>query len=107
MAKKGSGELVVLEGGRSMLPSRDDLVLKLEEHRERALADGAYSAANQAIALQAKLMGMIVDKHQVERIGDFSEARTVEEVVQQVEMDYGTDAARVVASYHKRITARK
>jgi hypothetical protein len=110
MAKKKSGvggELVVLENHQPVMPTREDLVMTLESHRSRALADGAYSAANAAVALQAKLLGMIVDKHQVERIGDFSEARTVEEVIQQVEYDYGPEAAKVVTGYHKRIALKR
>jgi hypothetical protein len=106
MAKK-NGELVIFEGGRSRLPTRDDLIATLETQRSMAVKDGAYAAANQAVALQAKLLGLVVDKHHVERIGSYGECRTIEEVEQQFAIEYGPEeAARLVGTY-RRVTRQR
>jgi hypothetical protein len=111
MAKKkdngAGGELVVLPNPNPTMPTRDGLVLALEDHRVMALRDGAYSAANQSVALQAKLLGMIVDKHQVEHLGSYAECRTLEEIETQFAIEYGeAEAQRVVGTY-KRITHQR
>lgn len=107
MAKKKTAELVVLENTRQVIPDRDTLVLTLEGHRVRALNDGAYSAANGAVMLQAKLLGLVTNKVQVEHLGSYTECRTLEEIETQFAIEYGEEEARRLVGTYKRVTTRR
>src|SRR6516162_7091274 len=96
--------LVVFENPEPFRPTLDSLLTVLEDQRVRAVADGAYAAANQSVALQAKLLGLITHKVEVNQLGSYSESRSVEEIIQAFALEYGESEAKELVRIQRKIT---
>lgn len=107
MAKKPPAEIVVFSNPQPIRPTLDSMLVALEEHRVQALNEGQIAAANQALALQAKLLGLITTKLHVEHTGDFTSCRSVEEIYSEFAELYGEDEARYVTRTVQRKISRK
>jgi hypothetical protein len=101
MTKKGA-DLLVFENPDPIIPTRDSLISVLEDHRVRAVQDGQYTAANTAVALQAKLLGLITHKVEMQHLGDYSGVRTLEELHHIFETEYGPAEAKELVRLERR-----
>jgi hypothetical protein len=76
----------------------ESLLRQCEEDRTLARSLGQSGAAIAATQLQAKLVGLLVDRKESGGPGDFSALQTAADVVNRVRADYGDDAANLFAA---------
>jgi len=76
--------------------SLESLLHELDKDRELARRVDQPSAAIQATVMQAKLVGLMVDRKESGSPGDFA-ALSAEQVLEQVRKDHGDDAANAFA----------
>jgi len=76
--------------------SLESLLLELAADRELARRVDQPSAAIQATVMQAKLVGLMVDRKESGSPGDFA-ALSADQVLEQVRKDHGDDAADAFA----------
>jgi hypothetical protein len=87
---------------RAMLKRSDITIEKLlsdtEDARKLAMASAQPSAATGAVQLQAKLVGLLVDRRETGQPGDFAGLTTADEVIAAIRAEMGEDAAKALAS---------
>ena len=85
---------------RAMLKRSDITLEKLlsdaEDARKLALAEKQASAATGATQLQAKLVGLLVDRRETGQPGDFQGMSSADDVVAAVRAEMGEDAANAL-----------
>lgn len=75
----------------------DTLLADLAEDRALAHGEGQGSAAVQATMAKARLLGLIVDRKETGKPGEFEGLQTTDEVVQQVRTEFGDKVADALA----------
>lgn len=76
----------------------DTLLADLESDRALAHCEGQGSAAVQATMAKARLLGLIVDRKETGKPGEFEGMNTVDEVLQAVRTELGDKVADALAS---------
>lgn len=76
----------------------DTLLADLESDRALAHCEGQGSAAVQATMAKARLLGLIVDRKETGKPGEFEGMTTVDEVLQAVRTELGDKVADALAS---------
>jgi hypothetical protein len=76
----------------------EKLLDQAEEARALAMASEQPAAAIQATTLQAKLVGLLVDRKETGQPGDFSALNSQDEVLAKVRAEYGDEVAKAVAA---------
>lgn len=74
----------------------DKILQDVEDARQLALKIEQPSAAVQASQLQGKLVGLLVDRKETGGPGDFAQAQTSADVIDQVRREHGDQAAELV-----------
>jgi phage terminase small subunit len=74
----------------------ESLLQELAQDRELARREKQASAAIQATVVQAKLVGLMVDRKESGAPGDFSGLTTVDEIVAKAKTELGDDAAAML-----------
>lgn len=75
----------------------ESLLREAHELQTAAAADKEYGAANQALTLKSRLAGYLVDRKEVGKPGEFGEAESADDVLEQVRKELGDDAAAALA----------
>lgn len=83
----------------------ETLLARAEEARALAMATDQPAAAIQATTLQAKLLGLLVEKRETGQPGDFAHLETQAEIVDKVRADVGDKEADALASVLSRLDA--
>jgi terminase small subunit-like protein len=84
--RKRIAELAAPAERRAKL-SAADAIAKLDRVYTGALSAEQYSAAGRAAEVQSKISGLMIDKLEVGRVGDFSACNSVEEVTAKMLQD--------------------
>jgi len=88
---------------QAMAAKREDitvhsLLADLEEDRGLAHREGQGSAAVQATMAKARLLGLIVDRKEAGKPGDFDALQSADEVIALVRSEYGDKAAEALTA---------
>jgi galactose-1-phosphate uridylyltransferase len=92
-------EIVVLRPRRGR-PDLDDLLAEMEENRQYAIMWEQAGAAQQCTMGKAKILGMIVNRMQVDATTTFA-TMTPEQVLNQIRNELGEEAARQLRAYQR------
>jgi hypothetical protein len=76
----------------------DTLLADLETDRALAHCEGQGSAAVQATMAKARLLGLIVDRKETGKPGEFESLQSVDDVIQAVRTEFGDKTADALAS---------
>jgi hypothetical protein len=76
----------------------DTLLADLETDRALAHCEGQGSAAVQATMAKARLLGLIVDRKETGKPGEFEGLQTVDDVITAVRTEFGDKTADALAS---------
>ncbi len=79
----------------------DTLLSDLEEDRALAHGEGQGSAAVQATMAKARLLGLIVDRKETGKPGEFDSLQSTDDVLQAVRTEFGDKVADALASEFK------
>lgn len=79
----------------------DSLLADLEADRGLAHSEGQGSAAVQATMAKARLLGLIVDRKETGKPGEFESLATTDDVLQAVRTEFGDAVANALASEFK------
>lgn len=79
----------------------DTLLADLEADRGLAHSEGQGSAAVQATMAKARLLGLIVDRKETGKPGEFDSMQTTDDVLTAVRTEFGDKVADALASEFK------
>ena len=83
-------------------PTVDDLLGEFEEARQLALDQNLPGVAVTATAWKAKMLGMIINRVDVQKSQSFDHM-TIEQTIQQIKNELGEDAAKALVGYVRRL----
>ena len=85
-------------GARKARLTADTLIGKLDVVFDGSVEAKQYSAAGRAVETQGKLAGLMVDRVEVGRAGEFEGLQTAEEVLAVVEQELGPETRGLLAA---------
>lgn len=83
-------------------PTVDDLLGEFEEARQVALEQGLPGVAVSATAWKAKMLGMIINRVDVQKSQSFDHM-TIDQTIQAIKNELGPDAAKALTHYVRQL----
>ena len=85
-------------GARKAKITADSLIGKLDIVFDGSVQEKQFSAAGRAVETQGKLAGLMIDRTEVGRPGEFDGLQTAEEVLAVVEQELGPETRELLAA---------